>query len=116
MSFQGFSYLLLLGLPDDLIQKGKDIKSVTEIVQNDNHFVFKVTTGSRVQRNEFTIGKEAEFETLTNEKIKATVNMVDGKLLVKLKEVTTVTELSGDLLIDVLTLNDIVYKRISKRK
>ncbi|XP_066430706.1 fatty acid-binding protein, liver-like [Eleutherodactylus coqui] len=109
-------FMKAIGLPDDLIQKGKDIKSVTEIVQNDNHFVVKVTTGSRVQSNEFTIGKETEIENLTNEKIKATVNLVDGKLVVKLKEVTSVTELSGDLLISVLTLNDIVYKRISKRK
>ncbi|KAG9479469.1 hypothetical protein GDO78_011486, partial [Eleutherodactylus coqui] len=98
------TYLFLLGLPDDLIQKGKDIKSITEIVQNDNHFVVKVTTGSRVQSNEFTIGKETEIENLTNEKIKATVNLVNGKLVVKLKEVTSVTELSGDLLISVRLL------------
>ncbi|CAN2391768.1 Lipocalin / cytosolic fatty-acid binding protein family [Pristimantis euphronides] len=110
------TFMKAIGLPDDLIQKGKDIKSITEIVQNGNHFVVTVTTGSRVQCNEFTLGQEAELESLNAEKIKATVNLVDGKLVVKLKEVTSVTEISGDLLINVLTLKDIVCKRISKRK
>lgn len=105
-----------VGLPDDLIQKAKDIKSVTEMVQNGDHFVVTVTTGPRVQRNEFTIGQEAEMDSFTAEKIKTTVNLVDGKLVVNLKGVTSVTEISGDLLINVLTLKDIVYKRISKRK
>ncbi|XP_075188768.1 fatty acid-binding protein 1, liver-like [Anomaloglossus baeobatrachus] len=104
-----------IGIPDDLIEKGKTVKSVTEIVQNGDHFVVTVTTGPRVQRNEFTIGQEAEMETFTTEKIKATVNLVDGKLVVNLKGITSVTEVSGDLHINVLTLNDIVYKRISKR-
>ncbi|KAM3936564.1 fatty acid-binding protein 1, liver-like [Leptodactylus fuscus] len=103
------------GIPDDLIQKGKDVKSVTEIVQKGNHFVVTVTTGPRVQRNEFTIGQEAELEAFSAEKVKATVNLVDGKLVVNLKGVTSVTEISGDLLINVLTMNDIAYKKISKR-
>ncbi|XP_040275212.1 fatty acid-binding protein 1, liver-like [Bufo bufo] len=109
------AFMKAIGVPDDLIQKGKDVKSVTEIVQNGNHFVVTVTTGPRVQRNEFTIGEEAEMAALTAEKIKATVNLVDGKLVVNLKGITSVTEISGDLLIDALTLNDIVYKKISKR-
>ncbi|XP_075710980.1 fatty acid-binding protein 1, liver-like [Rhinoderma darwinii] len=110
------TFMKAIGLPDDLIQKGKDVKSVTKIVQNGNDFVVTVTTGSRVQHNEFTIGQEAEMESLSAEKIKAIVNLVDGKLVVNLKGVTSVTEVAGDLLINILTLNDIVYKRISKRK
>ncbi|CAI9608890.1 unnamed protein product, partial [Staurois parvus] len=89
------------GLPDDLIQKGKDVKSVTEIVQTGNHFVIKVTTGPKILLNEFTIGEETDLETLTDEKIKTTVNLEGDKLVVKLKGVTSVTELSGDLLTNV---------------
>ncbi|KAG8591149.1 hypothetical protein GDO81_000062 [Engystomops pustulosus] len=109
------AFMKAIGFPDDLIQKGKDVKSVTEFVQNGNHFVVTTTSGPRVQRNEFTVGEEAELETMTGEKIKTTVNLVDGKLVANLKGVTSVTEVSGDLLIDVLTLNDIVFKRTSKR-
>ncbi|CAJ0940192.1 unnamed protein product [Ranitomeya imitator] len=105
-------FMKAIGLPDELIQIGKDIKSVTKIEQNGDHFVVTVTTGPKVLRNEFDIGKESEIETLTEEKIKTTVNIVDGKLVVQLKSVKSVTELSGDILTNVMTLRDIVYKRI----
>lgn len=58
------------GLPDDLIQKGKDIKGVSEIVQNGKHFQLTITTGSKVIKNEFTLGEECELETMTGEKVK----------------------------------------------
>ncbi|XP_075044634.1 fatty acid-binding protein, liver-like [Mixophyes fleayi] len=108
-------FMKAIGLPDDLIEKGKDIKSVSEIEQNGNHFVVTVTTGSKVLRNEFNIGEETEIETLTSDKVLSTVNLVDGKLVVKLKSVTSVTELTGDILTNVMTVKDIVYKRVSKK-
>lgn len=58
------------GLPDELIQKGKDIKGTSEIVQNGKHFKLTITTGSKVVQNEFTLGEECEMETLTGEKVK----------------------------------------------
>ncbi|KAG8453334.1 hypothetical protein GDO86_000104 [Hymenochirus boettgeri] len=109
-------FMKAIGLPDDQIEKGKDIKSVTEIVQDGKHFTVTVTTGSKVLRNEFTIGQEAELHTPTGDKIKSVVNMEgDNKLIVHLNAITSTTELSGDTLTNVLKLNDIVYKRVSKR-
>ncbi|XP_069832467.1 fatty acid-binding protein 1, liver-like [Dendropsophus ebraccatus] len=108
-------FMKAIGLPDETIQKGKDIKSVTKIEQNGNHFKVTVTTGPKVLHNEFNIGEETELHTLTEEKIKSTVNIVDGKLVVQLKAVTSVTEISGDILTNVMTLKDLVYKRVSKR-
>lgn len=61
----------LLGLPDDLIEKGKDIKSVSEIDQNGDSFKVTITTGSKVMVHSFTIGQECEVETMTGEKVKA---------------------------------------------
>lgn len=58
------------GLPDDLIQKGKDLKGVSEVVQNGKHFKLTITTGSKVIQNEFTLGEECELESMTGEKIK----------------------------------------------
>lgn len=58
------------GLPDDLIQKGKDIKSISEIEENGDDFKVTVTTGPKVLVNSFTIGKEAELDTITGEKHK----------------------------------------------
>ena len=68
----GFSTNCFLsqGLSDELIQKGKDIKSISEIEENGNNFKVTVTTGSKVLVNTFTIGQEAELETVTGEKVK----------------------------------------------
>ncbi|XP_020321356.1 fatty acid-binding protein, liver-type [Oncorhynchus tshawytscha] len=108
-------FMKAIGLPDDLIQKGKDIKSLSEIEQNGDHFKVTVTTGTKVMVNSFTVGQEAELETLTGEKIKSTVNLVGNKLMVSLKGVESVTEFNGDTIIATMTLGPIVYKRISKR-
>ncbi|XP_073467091.1 fatty acid-binding protein, liver [Aquarana catesbeiana] len=108
-------FMKAIGLPEELIQKGKDAKSVTEIKQTGNHFEITVTTGPKVLHNAFTIGEETEVETLTDEKVKSTFTLEGGKLVVKLKGVTSTTEISGDLLTNVMTVKDIVYKRVSKR-
>lgn len=62
---QNKSILLIAGVPDDVIQQTKDLKTITEIVQTGNHFVITMTTGPSVLRNEFTIGKEVEMDSLT---------------------------------------------------
>ncbi|XP_012890971.1 PREDICTED: fatty acid-binding protein, liver [Dipodomys ordii] len=109
-------FMKAIGLSDDLIQKGKDIKSVSEIVQNGKHFKLTITTGSKVIQNEFTLGEECELESMTGEKIKTVVNMEgDNKLVTTIKNVKSVTELNGDTITNTMTLGDIVFKRVSKR-
>uniref|UniRef100_A0A8D1F3Y2 Fatty acid-binding protein, liver n=1 Tax=Sus scrofa TaxID=9823 RepID=A0A8D1F3Y2_PIG len=104
------------GLPDELIQKGKDIKGTSEIVQNGKHFKLTITTGSKVVQNEFTLGEECEMETLTGEKVKTVVQLEgDNKLVTTFKGIKSVTELNGDIITSTMTLGDIVFKRISKR-
>ncbi|NXO48376.1 FABPL protein, partial [Aramus guarauna] len=108
-------FMKALGLPDDLIQKGKDIKSISEIVQDGKNFKVTVTTGSKVLHNEFTIGEECEVELITGEKVKAIVQLEGNKLIAKVKGLTSVTELNGDTITNTLTMGDLTYKRISKR-
>lgn len=69
--------IVVSGLPDDLIEKGKDIKSVSEIEQNGDHFKVVITTGPKVLTNNFTIGQETEVETLTGEKVKVRLRSQD---------------------------------------
>nr|XP_061804660.1 fatty acid binding protein 1-B.1-like [Nerophis lumbriciformis] len=71
-SFEPF--MKAIGLPDELIQKGKDVKSISEIEENGNNFKVTFTTGSKVLVNSFTIGQEAELETITCEKVKSVIN------------------------------------------
>nr|XP_027804721.2 fatty acid-binding protein, liver [Marmota flaviventris] len=109
-------FMKAIGLPDDLIQKGKDLKGVSEVVQNGKHFKLTITTGSKVIQNEFTLGEECELETMTGEKIKTVVNMEgDNKLVTTIKNIKSVTELNGDIITSTMTVGDIVFKRISKR-
>ncbi|KAF6321100.1 fatty acid binding protein 1 [Rhinolophus ferrumequinum] len=110
------AFMKAIGLPDDLIQKGKDIKGVSEIVQNGKHFKLTITTGSKVIQNEFTIGEECELEIMTGEKVKAVVQMEgDNKLVTSFKGIKSITELNGDTITNTMTLGNIVFKRVSKR-
>ncbi|NWI96963.1 FABPL protein, partial [Pitta sordida] len=109
-------FMKALGLPDDQIQKGKDLKSTTEIVQDGKKFKVTVTTGSKVMTNEFTIGEESEIELLNGEKAKALVQMEgNNKLIANVKGMKSVTELNGDTITHTMTLGDLTCKRISKR-
>ncbi|XP_029961343.1 fatty acid-binding protein, liver-type isoform X2 [Salarias fasciatus] len=109
-------FMKAIGLPDELIQKGKDIKSVSEIEENGDDFKVTVTTGSKVLVNSFTLGKEAELETLTGEKVKSVVRREGNKLKVSLKGIDSVTELvDANTIVNTMTVGGIVYKRTSKR-
>ncbi|KAF1389312.1 hypothetical protein PFLUV_G00072130 [Perca fluviatilis] len=109
-------FMKAIGLSDELIQKGKDIKSISEIEENGNNFKVTVTTGSKVLVNTFTIGQEAELETVTGEKVKAVVQRDGNKLKVSLKGIESVTELVDSLtIVNTMTVGGIVYKRTSKR-
>ncbi|NXN33731.1 FABPL protein, partial [Nycticryphes semicollaris] len=117
LSHENFEpFMKALGLPDDQIQKGKDIKSISEIVQDGKKFKVTVTTGSKVMQNEFTIGEECEMEMLTGEKVKTVVQMEgNNKLVANLKGLKSTTELNGDTITHTMTMGDLTYKRISKR-
>ncbi|XP_074078660.1 fatty acid-binding protein, liver [Macrotis lagotis] len=110
------AFMKAAGVPDDIIQKGKDLKGVSEIVQTGKHFKLTINTGTKVLVNEFTLGEECQLETLTGEKVKTVVQMEgDNKLVTTLKGIKSVTELNGDTITNTMTLGDIVFKRISKR-
>uniref|UniRef100_A0A8C1JZU4 Fatty acid binding protein 1 n=1 Tax=Cyprinus carpio TaxID=7962 RepID=A0A8C1JZU4_CYPCA len=104
--------IIFSGLPDDMIEKGKDIKSVSEIEQNGDQFKVTVTTGPKVLTNSFTVGQEAEIETLTGEKMKAVVNKEGNKLKVVLNKITSITELVDEnTLVNVSEISVIISTR-----
>ncbi|KAM4577592.1 fatty acid-binding protein, liver-type-like [Odontesthes bonariensis] len=95
-------FMKAMGLPDDLIQKGKDIKSISEIEETGDHFKVTITTGTKVMSNTFTIGQEAELETMTGDKVKGVVQREGNKLKVSLKGIQSVTELvDGNTIVNV---------------
>ncbi|XP_051277256.1 fatty acid-binding protein, liver-type [Dicentrarchus labrax] len=109
-------FMKAIGLPDELIQKGKDIKSISEIEETGDNFKVTVTTGSKVLINTFTTGKEAELEAVTGEKVKTVVQREGNKLKVSLKGIESVTEMVDEnTIVNTMTLSGIVYKRTRKR-
>ncbi|XP_062901197.1 fatty acid-binding protein 1, liver-like [Mobula hypostoma] len=109
-------FMSALGVPDDVIEKIKDLKSVTKIVQNGEDFIVAIETGNQVLVNNFTLGQETQVETPTGERVKAIMNLAgENKLVVNTEDVTSVAEFNGDLLTNTITLAGIVYKRISKK-
>ncbi|NWW56002.1 FABPL protein, partial [Ifrita kowaldi] len=109
-------FMKAMGLPEDQIQKGKDLKSISEIVQDGKKFKVTVTTGTKVLKNEFTIGEESEIEMLNGEKAKAIVQMEgNNKLVTQVKGMKSVTELNGDTITHTMTVGDLTFKRVSKR-
>ncbi|XP_032917085.1 fatty acid-binding protein, liver-like [Catharus ustulatus] len=109
-------FMRALGLPEEEIQKGKDLKSVSEIVQDGKKFKFTITTGSKVVKNEFTIGEESEIQLLNGEKAKVVVQMEgNNKLVTEVKGMKSVTELNGDTITHTMTMGDLTMKRVSKR-
>ncbi|XP_059401594.1 fatty acid binding protein 1-A, liver [Carassius carassius] len=101
-------FMKAIGLPDDEIEKGKDIKSISEIHQDGNDFKVTVTSGTKVVLYSFTVGEECELETFIGEKAKTVVHMDGNKLMVCLKGIDSVTELNGDTIINILTFDGII--------
>ncbi|NXU64553.1 FABPL protein, partial [Horornis vulcanius] len=109
-------FMRALGLPEDKIQKGKDLKSISEIVQDGKKFTVTVTTGSEVIKNQFTIGEESEIQMLNGEKTKVVVQMEgNNRLVTEVKGMKSVTELNGDTITYTMTMGDLTLKRVSKR-
>ncbi|XP_032891424.1 fatty acid-binding protein 1, liver-like [Amblyraja radiata] len=63
-------FMSALGIPDEIIEKIKDLKSVTKIVQNGKDFIVAVQTGSQVLVNNFTLGHETHVETPAGDRVK----------------------------------------------
>ncbi|NXC84290.1 FABPL protein, partial [Cercotrichas coryphoeus] len=109
-------FMRALGLPEEEIQKGKDLKSISEIEQDGKKFKVTVTTGSKVLKNEFTIGEESEIQLLNGEKTKAVVQLEgNNKLVTQVKGMKSVTEINGDIITHTMTMGDLTFKRVSKR-
>ncbi|NXR71563.1 FABPL protein, partial [Pycnonotus jocosus] len=108
-------FMRALGLPEEQIQKGKDLKSISEIVQDGKKFTITVTAGSKVIKNHFTVGEESEIELMNGQKVKVTVQLEGNKLVAEAKGMKSVTELNGDTITHTMTLGDQTLKRVSKR-
>ncbi|XP_061469374.1 gastrotropin [Rhineura floridana] len=110
------SFMKRIGLPADVIEKGRNFKIVTEVIQNGDEFTWsQIYPGGKSMTNKFVIGKESEMETIGGKKFKATVKMEDGKVVADFPNYHHTAEVAGDKLVEISTVGDVTFKRISKR-
>ncbi|XP_010185522.1 PREDICTED: gastrotropin-like, partial [Mesitornis unicolor] len=64
-------FVIKIGLPSDKVEIGRNCKLVTEVVQKENDFTWtQHFPGGCTTTNTFTVGKEAEIETMSGKKFK----------------------------------------------
>ncbi|KAF4077361.1 hypothetical protein AMELA_G00207130 [Ameiurus melas] len=120
-SQQGYDdFCKLLGIPADVIEKGRDYKLVTEVVQNGNEFSWtQYYPANHSVTNKFTIGKECDMETIGGKKFKATVTMEGDKLRTQFPNYNHIVEISGGKLVETSTATSakgpVVLIRTSKK-
>ncbi|XP_060616960.2 gastrotropin isoform X1 [Anolis sagrei] len=105
-----------LGIPADTIEKGRNFKIVTEVMQNGDEFIWsQIYPGGKSMTNKFVIGKESEIETLGGKKFKATVKMEGGKVVADFPNYHHTAEIAGGKLVEISTVGDVTFKRVSKK-
>ncbi|XP_033958895.1 fatty acid-binding protein 10-A, liver basic [Pseudochaenichthys georgianus] len=109
------AFLRALDLSEDVIKMAKDIKPITEIKQTGNDFVVTSKTPGKSVTNSFTIGKEADINTMDGRKLKCTVNMEGSKMVCNMGKSLHISELQGGELIETLTMGSTTLIRKSRK-
>ncbi|KAL7853780.1 hypothetical protein AOLI_G00206240 [Acnodon oligacanthus] len=99
---QGYDdFCKLIGIPDDVIERGRDYKLVTEVVENGDEYAWtQYYPANHSVTNKFVIDKECDMETIGGKKFKATVTRENGKLSVRFPNYYHTSEISGGKLIE----------------
>ncbi|MGH0123223.1 UNVERIFIED_CONTAM: hypothetical protein FKN15_011247 [Acipenser sinensis] len=103
------------GIPDDIIEKGRNFKIVTEVIQNGNEFTWSQVYPQKTMTNKFVIDQESEMESMVGKKFKATVTLEGGKITVRFPNYQHTAEISGGKLVECSTSGGVTMKRTSKR-
>ncbi|MGH0156956.1 UNVERIFIED_CONTAM: hypothetical protein FKN15_041423 [Acipenser sinensis] len=93
-------FLKKIGIPDDIIEKGRNFKIVTEVSQNGNEFTWSQVYPQKTMTNKFVIDQESEMETMAGKKFKATVTLEGGKITVRFPNYQHTAEISGGKLVE----------------
>lgn len=68
-------FLVIQGIPDDIIEKGRDYKLITEVVQNGNEFSWsQLYPTNKSVTNKFVIDQECDMETIGGKKFKVNIS------------------------------------------
>ncbi|XP_072809329.1 gastrotropin isoform X2 [Vicugna pacos] len=109
-------FMQRLGLPSNAIEKGRNFKTITEVQQSGQDFVWsQLYPGGHSITNKLTVGKECDMETVGGKKFKATVRMEGGKVVVDSPHYHFTAEMVDGKLVEISTFGGVTYERVSKK-
>ncbi|XP_053572196.1 gastrotropin-like [Bombina bombina] len=108
-------FMKAIGIPADVIERGRDFKFTTEVVQNGNDFTWSQIYPGHTKTNKFTVGQESEMETVSGKKFKAIVHLEGGKLVVDFGKYHHTSEIANDKLVETSVAGGITFIRTSKK-
>ncbi|XP_056373311.1 gastrotropin-like [Hyla sarda] len=109
------AFMKLIGIPDDKIEKGKNFKYTTEIVQNGNEFSWSQIYPGHTTTNKFVLGQESELHSMAGKTFKTTIRSDGGKIVVDFPNYHHTSEIAGGKLVETSVAGGVTFKRISKK-
>ncbi|KAM4678488.1 gastrotropin-like [Discoglossus pictus] len=108
-------FMAAIGIPADTIERGRNFKFTTEVVQNGNEFTWSQIYPGHTNTNKFIVGQESEMESMGGKKFKATVQLEGGKLVVDFGKYHHTSEIVDGKLVETSVAGGITFVRTSKR-
>uniref|UniRef100_A0A3B4BJI8 Uncharacterized protein n=1 Tax=Periophthalmus magnuspinnatus TaxID=409849 RepID=A0A3B4BJI8_9GOBI len=108
-------FLKAVGAPEMVVKMRKEIKPTIIIEQNGKDFTYTIKTPVRTTVNSFSIGKESEITGPDGRKFKCTVKEENGKLITESDKITSVREMQGEDMVEVMTTGSVTFISKSKR-
>ncbi|XP_044133861.1 gastrotropin-like [Bufo gargarizans] len=108
-------FMKLIGVPADKIEKGKNFKYTTEVVQNGNEFTWSQIYPGHTTTNKFLAGQESELQTMSGKQFKTNVKFEGGKIVVDFPNYHHTSEIVNGKLVETSVSGGITFKRISKK-
>ncbi|XP_072006688.1 gastrotropin-like [Engystomops pustulosus] len=109
------AFMKLIGIPDAQIEKGKNFKYTTEVVQNGNEFTWSQIYPGHTTTNTFVVGQESEMHTMGGKTFKTVVKLEGGKIVVDFPNYHHTSEIVNGKLVETSVSGGITFKRISKK-
>ncbi|KAL7858820.1 hypothetical protein AOLI_G00189220 [Acnodon oligacanthus] len=108
-------FLKAMAIPDAIAKMMREVKPVTIIKQDGDHFEISIKTPLRTNTNSFTIGQETEFCAMNGMKWKTTARLEQGKIIIETEKGSHVREIQGEDMVETLSAGSATLVRRSRR-
>ncbi|XP_053572194.1 gastrotropin-like [Bombina bombina] len=109
------AFMKVIGIPDDTIERGRNFKYTTEVIQNGNEFTWSQIYPNHTSTNKFIVGQESDLETMSGKKFKALIKLEGGKIIVDFPKYHHTSEIVDGKLVETSVSGGVTFKRISKK-